>query len=258
MDGARIWNAAAATGEDVSAWTGAGRHDDVLPVQGPRGADRLGALRPGRADPRGAADLDPVRRRLAAGGHHGRRRARRPGDRTRATRSRTTCARGASRRRSRSCCPAASTSDRVVTNMVFVDTEAVGLRTGEVLDRLAAAGVGAVPVPQGRPHGDPRRRGRRGHRRRDRRLASDRRRRCEGGFVSLFQKSYPPEIADRVPPGQRLVKTWPVLHYGPDPVVRRGELGPRGLRARRGARSRCPTSSSARCRPRRSTPTCTA
>jgi DMSO/TMAO reductase YedYZ molybdopterin-dependent catalytic subunit len=32
--------------------------------------------------------------------------------------------------------------------------------------------------------------------------------------MGLFQKSYPPEIADRIPPGQRLVKTWPVLHYG--------------------------------------------
>jgi threonine aldolase len=45
--------------------------------------------------------------------------------------------------------PGSVALDRVVTNMVFVDTEAVGLRTGEVLDRLAAAGVGAVPVPQG-------------------------------------------------------------------------------------------------------------
>ena len=35
--------------------------------------------------------------------------------------------------------------------------------------------------------------------------------------MSLFQKQYPPEIAKRVPPGQRLVKTWPVLHYGPIP-----------------------------------------
>ena len=35
--------------------------------------------------------------------------------------------------------------------------------------------------------------------------------------MSLFQKHYPPEVADRVPPGQRLVKTWPVLHYGPVP-----------------------------------------
>ena len=67
MDGARIWNAAAASGEPVTAWTVPGRHDDVLPLQGPRGADRLDALRPGRADPRGASDLDPLRRRLAAG-----------------------------------------------------------------------------------------------------------------------------------------------------------------------------------------------
>ena len=43
------------------------------------------------------------------------------------------------------------------------------------------------------------------------------RRKDEGGTVSLFQKSYPPEVADRVPPGQRLVKSWPVLHYGPIP-----------------------------------------
>jgi len=32
--------------------------------------------------------------------------------------------------------------------------------------------------------------------------------------MGLFQKSYPPEVAARVPPGQRLVKSWPVLHYG--------------------------------------------
>lgn len=35
--------------------------------------------------------------------------------------------------------------------------------------------------------------------------------------MGLFTKSYPPEIAQRIPPGQRLVKTWPVLHYGPIP-----------------------------------------
>jgi threonine aldolase len=39
--------------------------------------------------------------------------------------------------------------DRLVTNMVFVDTEAVGLPAAEILDRLAASGVGAVPVPTG-------------------------------------------------------------------------------------------------------------
>ena len=36
--------------------------------------------------------------------------------------------------------------------------------------------------------------------------------------MGLFTKSYPEEIAGRVPPGQRLVKTWPVLHYGPIPT----------------------------------------
>jgi DMSO/TMAO reductase YedYZ molybdopterin-dependent catalytic subunit len=35
--------------------------------------------------------------------------------------------------------------------------------------------------------------------------------------VGIFTKNYPEEIAGRVPPGQRLVKTWPVLHYGPIP-----------------------------------------
>ncbi len=36
--------------------------------------------------------------------------------------------------------------------------------------------------------------------------------------MGLFTKSYPDEIAARIPPGQRLVKTWPVLHYGPIPA----------------------------------------
>jgi DMSO/TMAO reductase YedYZ molybdopterin-dependent catalytic subunit len=35
--------------------------------------------------------------------------------------------------------------------------------------------------------------------------------------MGLFTKNYPPEIADRIPPGQRLVKSWPVLHYGAIP-----------------------------------------
>ncbi len=51
--------------------------------------------------------------------------------------------------------------------------------------------------------------------------------------MGLFTKNYPPEIAARIPPGQRLVKSWPVLQYGPVPDVRRNELGPGGLRARR-------------------------
>jgi DMSO/TMAO reductase YedYZ molybdopterin-dependent catalytic subunit len=36
--------------------------------------------------------------------------------------------------------------------------------------------------------------------------------------MAPFSKNYPPEIAPRIPPGQRLVKTWPVLHYGPIPT----------------------------------------
>jgi DMSO/TMAO reductase YedYZ molybdopterin-dependent catalytic subunit len=35
--------------------------------------------------------------------------------------------------------------------------------------------------------------------------------------MGLFTKNYPPEISERIPPGQRLVKSWPVLHYGPIP-----------------------------------------
>jgi len=35
--------------------------------------------------------------------------------------------------------------------------------------------------------------------------------------VKLFGPRYPEEIAKRIPPGQRLVKTWPVLHFGPIP-----------------------------------------
>jgi DMSO/TMAO reductase YedYZ molybdopterin-dependent catalytic subunit len=35
--------------------------------------------------------------------------------------------------------------------------------------------------------------------------------------VKLFGPRYPQEIAARIPPGQRLVKGWPVLQYGPIP-----------------------------------------
>lgn len=37
--------------------------------------------------------------------------------------------------------------------------------------------------------------------------------------MKLFGARYPEEVARRVPPGQRLVKTWPVLHYGPVPTA---------------------------------------
>ena len=35
--------------------------------------------------------------------------------------------------------------------------------------------------------------------------------------MKLFGARYPDEVAARIPPGQRLVKGWPVLHYGPIP-----------------------------------------
>ena len=51
MDGARIWNAAAASGEPVTAWTSQVDTMMFCLSQGSRRADRLDALRPRRADP---------------------------------------------------------------------------------------------------------------------------------------------------------------------------------------------------------------
>jgi threonine aldolase len=148
MDGARVWNAVAATGEDVRAWT-----DEVdtmmfclskglgAPVGsvlcGPaalvREARRIwilygGAWRQaGVLAAAGLVALERGRDRLAE-------------DHVRARRLGEAVA---------ELFPGSVDLDRVVTNMVFVDTEAVGLPAGDVLDRLAAAGVGAVPVPSG-------------------------------------------------------------------------------------------------------------
>ena len=41
--------------------------------------------------------------------------------------------------------------------------------------------------------------------------------------MKLFGSRDPQEVAARVPPGQRLVKGWPVLHYGPIPRFDEGE-----------------------------------
>ena len=113
------------------------------------------------------------------------------------------------------------------------DTEAVGLPALETIERLAALGVGAVPVTGGGPDGDPRRRGRRRHRVRDRRLASRRRRRGEGGVDGPVPKNYPPEIADAGPAGPAAGEDLAGPALRADPDVRRRELGPRGLRTRR-------------------------
>jgi threonine aldolase len=148
MDGARIWNAVAATGEAVQAWTG--EVDTMMfclskglgaPVGsvlcGPeeliREARRIwilygGAWRQaGVLAAAGLVALESGRERLV----EDHRRARRLGE-------------GVAE-----ALPGSVDLDRVVTNMVFVDTDAVGLRAEEALDRLAAADVGAVPVPGG-------------------------------------------------------------------------------------------------------------
>ncbi len=148
MDGARIWNAAAATNEPVTAWTsevdtmmfclskGLGAPIGSMlcgPAELIREARRIwilygGAWRQaGIMAAAGLIALETGRERLVE--DHSR--ARRLGEAI------------------ETLLPGSVALDRVVTNMVFVDTEAVGLRSGEVLDRLAAAGVGAVPVPQG-------------------------------------------------------------------------------------------------------------
>lgn len=35
--------------------------------------------------------------------------------------------------------------------------------------------------------------------------------------MSIFRKELPPDIAERIPPGNHLTKGWPVLHLGPTP-----------------------------------------
>jgi threonine aldolase len=148
MDGARIWNAVAATGEGVGAWTdevdtmmfclskGLGAPvGSVLcgPADAMREARRIwilygGAWRQaGILAAAGLVALETGRDRL--GDDHVR--ARRLAESVEEV------------------LPGSVDLDRVVTNMVFVDTEAVGLPAGETLDRLAAAGVGAVQAPAG-------------------------------------------------------------------------------------------------------------
>ena len=148
MDGARIWNAAAASGEPVTAWTS--QVDTMMFCLSKGLGAPIGSMLCGSAElirearriwilyggawrqagimaAAGLIALETGRARLVE--DHAR--ARRLGEAVEAL------------------LPGSVALDRVVTNMVFVDTDAVGLRSGEVLDRLAAAGVGAVPVPQG-------------------------------------------------------------------------------------------------------------
>ena len=88
VDGARIWNAAIALGARAARARRRRRHGDVLPVEGPRRAGRLGAVRAGRRDRRGARAALAARRRDAPGRRDRRGRHRRARDDGRAPRRR--------------------------------------------------------------------------------------------------------------------------------------------------------------------------
>jgi threonine aldolase len=145
LDGARIWNAVAATGEDVRAWSA---HADTMmfclskglgapigsvlcgPAEQMREARRIwilygGAWRQaGIVAAAGLLALEHGRERLSEDHARARRLAEAIGHIS----------------------PGAIDPDQVETNMVFVDTEAVGLPAEAAVSRLADLGVGAVPI----------------------------------------------------------------------------------------------------------------
>ncbi len=240
-----------------------GRHGDVLRLEGTRRADRVAALRSCRPDARGAAPVDPVRGRLAPGGHHRGRRHRRARhgperlheDHERARR----LAEGVAER-----LPGSIDLDQVETNMVLVDTEAVGLGLLETLERLEALGVGAT------------------HTGRQVRMVTHVDVSDDGVDVAL--DAWASVAAARVI-GRRAVRRRsdgpvheelpardrPAHPAGPaaredmagaalraDPELRRHELGPRGLRPRREPVPARLRGAAGACRTSRSMPTCTA
>ncbi|HTG47637.1 MAG TPA: threonine aldolase family protein [Actinomycetota bacterium] len=146
LDGARIWNAAAATGLDATEWTsqvdsmmfclskGLGAPIGSVVCAGAeqiREARRLAILfggawrQAGIVAAAGLVALETGRERLAE-------------DHARAARLAEAVAELA---------PEAIDPQQVETNMVFVHTEAMGIEPFEAIGRLAALGVGAVPVP---------------------------------------------------------------------------------------------------------------
>jgi threonine aldolase len=145
LDGARLWNAVAAVGEDVRAWTD---QVDTLMFCLSKG---LGA--PIGSVLCGPAELIREARRIwilyggawrqagimAAAGlvalEEGRARLKEDHDRARRLAGALEELR-----------PGLVDPAQVETNMVFADTEAVGMTAVEVLERLAALGVGAVPI----------------------------------------------------------------------------------------------------------------
>jgi threonine aldolase len=146
LDGARVWNAAAATGADVTEWTA---HADTVMFCLSKG---LGA--PIGSVLCGPADLIREARRIwilfggawrqagimAAAGMMALEEgpARLHEDHARAARLAGAIA---------EMLPGSVEPASVETNMVFVDTEAVAMPVLETIERLAAHGVGTVPVP---------------------------------------------------------------------------------------------------------------
>ncbi len=145
LDGARIWNAVAASGTDVTEWTS--RADTTMfclskglgapigsvlcgPEEAIREARRIwilfgGAWRQaGIMAAAGLVALDEGRTRLV----DDHRRAKRLAEAV------------------EEALPGAIDLDMVETNMVFANAEAVGLGVLETIERLASLGVGAVPV----------------------------------------------------------------------------------------------------------------
>jgi threonine aldolase len=146
MDGARVWNAAAAAGVPVTEWTT--QVDTVMFCLSKGLGAPVGSVVCGTAD-----QIREARRIwilyggawrqagiIAAAGlvalEEGRERI--PEDHARARRLAEALAEIA---------PGAVDPEMVETNMVFVHTEAVGLEPLDAIGRLGALGVGAVPVP---------------------------------------------------------------------------------------------------------------
>jgi threonine aldolase len=148
LDGARIWNAVAAAGADITDWTS--QADTMMfclskglgapvgsvicgPGEAIREARRIqilfgGAWRQaGVVAAAGLVALERGRERLVD-------------DHVRARRLADAIA---------EISPGAVDPAAVVTNMVFVDTRAVGLSTHETIARLASLGVGSVPIGGG-------------------------------------------------------------------------------------------------------------
>ena len=225
LDGARLLNAAVATGVPAAEIGGAVRHAS-------RSASRRGsAARSARcsrarrsAIERALAREAPLRRRDAAGGHRRRRRRVRARPPRRAARGRPRAR--AAARRGLAAAGLPVDLDQVETNFVQLDVGALGLGRDEALARLRDAGRRPLvdDPPDGRPRRDAPRRRRRG-----RSTARSSSRRARSGSVP------PPEtLAERL---DRLLATAQAEQRMPSvsaAVVprRRGPLAA-GARARR-------------------------